>query len=63
MVVEVEDEEVGTVPVLGIGPKLSETPGSIRRITPEFGEHTEVLASLGYDEGSIAELRAQGVVT
>ena len=63
MVVEAEDPQGGTVKALGIGPKLSETPGEVRWIAPRVGEHTdEVLRSLGYDDGAISSLRERGVV-
>ena len=63
MVVEIDDPVAGPVPTLGIGPKLSGTPGSIRRPAPRLGEHgDEVLAELGYDADAIAELRARGVL-
>ena len=63
MVVEVEHPELGKVCQVGVGIKLPETPGSIRRTAPLRGEHTdEVLQSLGYDQGAVAELHQQGAV-
>ena len=42
---------------------LSETPGSIRHRAPVVGEHTdEIMAELGYDRDSIAELRSKRVI-
>lgn len=53
----------GEVLLPGLVPKLSRTPGSTRWIGPRLGEHTdEVLASLGYDAGRIAELRRSRAV-
>jgi formyl-CoA transferase len=47
----------------GIVPKLSATPGATRWIGPALGEHTaEVLATLGYDESALAELKTRGVI-
>jgi formyl-CoA transferase len=47
----------------GIVPKLSETPGSVEWTGPELGEHTDtLLAALGYDQETIAELRRSGAV-
>lgn len=45
-------------------PKLSETPGSIRSLGPELGEHTEEVLRdlLGLSDEQIAELRAKKVV-
>lgn len=63
MVVEVESPEIGTARQIGIGPKLSETPGEVRTVAPAPGAHTdEVLASIGYDGEKIDALREQGVV-
>ena len=49
--------EVDGVRMLGIPVKLSETPGAVRRVAPELGEHTaEVLREAGFSEGEIAAL-------
>ncbi len=54
---------IGTRPTVGIAPKLSATPGSLRRPPPAPGEHTdELLTELGLDSARIAELRARRVV-
>ena len=48
---------------VGIGPKLSETPGSIRRLGATLGEDTDsVLKELGYTSEEVKLLREQGVV-
>jgi crotonobetainyl-CoA:carnitine CoA-transferase CaiB-like acyl-CoA transferase len=63
MLVEVEDPAVGTVRQVGVGPKLSETPGSVRSTAPSAGQHTdEVLSAAGYSTDEIASLRGDGVV-
>ena len=63
MVVEVDHPELGRVRQVGIGTKLSETPGAVRSPAPEPGQHTdEVLAKLGYDGARIAALRERGGV-
>jgi crotonobetainyl-CoA:carnitine CoA-transferase CaiB-like acyl-CoA transferase len=49
--------------VPAVTPKLSATPGGTRWLGPALGEHTDqVLAALGYDAGTIATLRAEGVI-
>ncbi|MDE1981295.1 MAG: CoA transferase [Betaproteobacteria bacterium] len=49
--------------VPGIVPKLSRTPGSLRRCAPRLGEDTDaVLGALGYDEAALQHLRQQGVI-
>ena len=48
---------------VGIGPKLSDTPGSVRFIGVTTGQHTdEVLTELGYSVKDIAGLRESGAV-
>ncbi len=63
MVVEVEDERAGRVQHVGIGPKFSATPGSVRTTAPAPGQHTDdVLASLGYSPDEAAALRQRGAI-
>jgi len=63
MVVEVEDEKLGTIKHVGIGPKFSGTPGKVHSTAPRRGQHTdEVLASAGRDASAIAALRESGAV-
>jgi formyl-CoA transferase len=46
----------------GVVPKLSATPGAIRRAAPRLGEHTdEVLREAGYSDAEIAALREKGI--
>jgi crotonobetainyl-CoA:carnitine CoA-transferase CaiB-like acyl-CoA transferase len=64
MVVEVEHPEAGRVRQVGVGTKLSETPGAVRSAAPSPGQHTDdVLASLAYDAAAIAALRERGAVS
>jgi formyl-CoA transferase len=63
MVVEAEHPDAGTVKMLGIPVKLSDTPGAVRLPPPRLGEHTgEVLAELGYEPGEIDALIARRAV-
>lgn len=62
MVVEL-DSPVGKVRQIGVGPKLSDTPGQPRTTGPTLGQHTdEVLRALGLGAERIAELRASGAI-
>ena len=63
MVVEVDDPVAGRVRQVGVGPKFSDTPGSVRSTAPAPGAHTdEVLRGLGYDTARIAALHEKKVV-
>ena len=63
MVVEVEHPTLGKVKTLGIGTKLSDTPGAVRTTAPTAGQHTDdVLAAIGYAAGAIAAMKERGVI-
>ena len=64
MVVEAGTLDGETVRQVGIGPKLSDTPGTIRSLGATVGQHTdEVLEGLGYSSEEIAGLRESGAVS
>jgi formyl-CoA transferase len=63
LIAEVDHPVAGRVRAPGIPVRLSDTPGSVRRYPPLLGEHTdEVLRDLGYSDGEIAKLRADGAI-
>jgi crotonobetainyl-CoA:carnitine CoA-transferase CaiB-like acyl-CoA transferase len=64
MLVEVPDAQLGSVTLMGITPKLSQTPGSIRHAGGRIGEHTrEILADrCGLSASDIDRLAQTGVV-
>src|SRR5262245_7684882 len=63
IVIDVPDDEVGRVTLHNVIPRLSATPGALRRPAPKLGEHTgEVLARLGIDADQLAVLREEGIV-
>ena len=48
--VDVADAELGSVPMHGVFPRLSRTPGRIRSPAPGLGEHQELA---GADPGDV----------
>jgi crotonobetainyl-CoA:carnitine CoA-transferase CaiB-like acyl-CoA transferase len=62
MVIEIDDPKAGKVKQIGILPKLSATPGSVRALAPLHGEHTdELLLRYGYGKDEIEKLRREKV--
>jgi crotonobetainyl-CoA:carnitine CoA-transferase CaiB-like acyl-CoA transferase len=63
MSLEVDHPVLGPLRTLGTPIKMSDTPLNPRRRAPMLGEHTdEVLASVGYSENEIEQLRMKGAV-
>lgn len=63
MSLEVEHPTLGTQRILGTPIKMSRTPLNPRRRAPMLGEHTdEVLATAGYAENEIEQLRMNGAI-
>ncbi|UOF91166.1 CoA transferase [Fodinisporobacter ferrooxydans] len=63
-IIEVKHPRLGQIKVPGIVPKFEKTPGSIRHVAPDLGEHNnEILSSfLGLNPKEIEELRENGVI-
>ena len=62
MLLEVPHPDLGHTTQIGVVPRLSATPGSVRYTGPDIGSDTEeVLASLGYGPEQIAALKSAGV--
>jgi crotonobetainyl-CoA:carnitine CoA-transferase CaiB-like acyl-CoA transferase len=54
---------MGDVPMQGVFPKLSQTPGRATLPAPELGEHTEkILSGLGKTPVEIDALRKRGII-
>ena len=63
MVIERPHPTMGTVRLLGLPVKLSETPGDVFRVPPLLGEQNdEILHEIGIDAAEIERLRGTGVV-
>jgi formyl-CoA transferase len=60
----VRHPELGDIAVVGQPITLTAAPQpSEYRATPDLGQHTdEIMAGLGHDAKSIADLRARGVI-
>jgi formyl-CoA transferase len=63
-IVEVEHPRLGRVKIPGVVPKFSETPGSIRQIAPDLGEHNDEILKdlLELDGETIASLKEKKVI-
>jgi crotonobetainyl-CoA:carnitine CoA-transferase CaiB-like acyl-CoA transferase len=63
VIVEAPDEEAGSVLMHNVIPRLSDTPGKLRRPAPTLGQHTrEVLGAIGYSVDRVAALESDGVI-
>lgn len=64
MIEAVEHATAGTVRVLGVPIKLSDTPGRVRTAPPTLGQHTASVLrhDLGVPDAEIDALRARGVI-
>lgn len=59
-----QDNDLGTLTMQGVFPKLRNNPGSVRFLGPvEIGKNTnEILSELGYDENEISVLRKKKII-
>ena len=63
IVVDLPDKDMGTIPMHAVVPRLSASPGALRRPAPELGEHTaEVLGRLGVDGAAQQELSRRKII-
>jgi crotonobetainyl-CoA:carnitine CoA-transferase CaiB-like acyl-CoA transferase len=64
MIAAVEHAAIGSVQVLGVPIKLSETPGTVRTAPPTLGQHTDQIlrTDLGFSDADITLLRQNGTV-
>ncbi len=63
-IVRIAHRDFGEVPMQNVAPKLSRTPGSVRRAGPELGEHNESVWGdlLGVTADELHRLQADGVI-
>ncbi|GAA4323077.1 CoA transferase [Pigmentiphaga soli] len=62
MVVEMPDDELGTILMNGPAPKLSGTPAGLRTPAPAIGQHNDEIYGRFYPQDRIAALKAEGVI-
>ena len=61
--VDVPDADMKRLPMHNIIPRLSATPGQLRRPAPALGEHTaEILGALGLSPAEICGLAREGII-
>jgi crotonobetainyl-CoA:carnitine CoA-transferase CaiB-like acyl-CoA transferase len=63
-IVRVEDARLGPTAMQNVFPRLSASPGEVRRTGPLLGEHTDAVLRewLDYDDDRIARLRDNGII-
>ena len=63
ILVDLPDDELGRLPTHNVIPRLSDTPGRLRRPAPALGEHTaEILGLLGLARAEIEGLALEGII-
>src|SRR5271155_1488817 len=63
IVVDMPDAQTGRLTMHNIIPRLSETPGRLRRPAPDLGQHTaEILGQFGIDLETLEALARDGVI-
>jgi crotonobetainyl-CoA:carnitine CoA-transferase CaiB-like acyl-CoA transferase len=63
IIVDLPDQDLGTIPMHNIVPRLSGTPGTFRLPAPILGEHNEaILSEVGYSAPDVRRLEQQGIV-
>ncbi|HEX7124528.1 MAG TPA: CoA transferase [Thermodesulfobacteriota bacterium] len=63
VLVELPDDEMGRLPMHNVVPRLSRTPGAIRRPAPRLGEHNaEVLGAVGLTVEDLRRLEEEQVI-
>ncbi|MHA7869213.1 MAG: CaiB/BaiF CoA transferase family protein [Salipiger thiooxidans] len=63
-IVELPHPDFGSIKMQNVAPRLSETPGKLRHVGPELGEHTEQILRdlLSVTPERLGELRENGIV-
>jgi crotonobetainyl-CoA:carnitine CoA-transferase CaiB-like acyl-CoA transferase len=63
IVLDMPDADLGHIAMHNVIPRLSATPGRLRRPAPRLGEHTaEILSGLGVERAELEDLARAGVI-
>jgi crotonobetainyl-CoA:carnitine CoA-transferase CaiB-like acyl-CoA transferase len=63
ILVDLPDDAMGYLPMHNVIPRLSATPGRLRRPAPPLGQHTaEILGALGLDRAELEGLARDGII-
>jgi CoA:oxalate CoA-transferase len=64
MIVEMDQPDIGKIPVPGIVIKLSETPGTIETPAPAIGQHNQAVYEglLGLSESELEQMKSEGAI-
>ncbi len=63
-IVRLKHAALGEFPLQNVAPRLSDTPGAVRHLGPELGEHNDTVyrVLLGLDEKNIERLKLEGII-
>ena len=63
-ILRVADKRVGELAIPNLVPRLSDTPGEVRTLGPELGEHNDEIyrSLLGLEDAEIERLKAEGAI-
>ena len=63
IIVDLPDDEMGSIPMHNIIPKLSSTPGKFRWAAPSLGQNNdEILGAAGIDADTLSDLKSRGII-
>ena len=63
-IVDVEHPDFGNIKMQNVAPKLSDTPGAVRHVGPELGEHNDYVYGevLALSQEKQSSLREKGII-
>ena len=63
-IIRVPDKTFGEFPMQGVFPKLSDTPGEVKWVGPDLGQHNDEIYRelLGYDDAQMSDYLGRGII-